>query len=102
MMDAMEVMQIKELTNDMGKNQKVVYYEQKKKNVGIATALSLIIPGVGQMYIGKIGMGILILIFCWLIIPWLYGIYDAYKSANDYNVELYSILFIAEGETDPE
>ena len=96
MMDATEVMQIKELTKDMDKNQKVLYFEQKKKNAGIATALSLIIPGVGQMYIGKIGTGILILIFCWLIIPWLYGIYDAYKSANDYNGQLYSIIFSGE------
>jgi len=96
MMDATEVMQIKELTKDMDKNQKVLYFEQKKKDAGIATALSLIIPGVGQMYIGKIGTGILILIFFWLIIPWLYGIYDAYKSANDYNGQLYSIIFSGE------
>jgi TM2 domain-containing membrane protein YozV len=92
-MDEIEVMQIKEFVKDMDKYQKVVYYEQKKKNEGIATALSIIIPGVGQMYIGKVGKGILILIFFWLIIPWLYGIYDAYKNAKDYNAQLYSIVF---------
>jgi len=96
-MDEMEAMQIKEFTKDMDKNQKVVYYEQKKKNAGIATALSFIIPGVGQMYLGKVGKGILILIFCWLIIPWLYGIYDAYTSANNYNARLYSIIFSERG-----
>ena len=96
-MDETEAMQIKEFTKDMDKNQKVVYYEQKKKNAGIATALSFIIPGVGQMYLGKVGKGILILIFCWLIIPWLYGIYDAYTSANSYNARLYSIIFSERG-----
>ena len=45
-------MQIKELTKDMDKNQKESYYEQKEKSAGIATALSSIIPGVGQMYLG--------------------------------------------------
>ncbi len=92
-MDETEAMQIKEFTKDMDKNQKVFYYEQKSKSIGIATALTIIMPGVGQMYIGQVGKGILILLFCWLIIPWLYGIYDAYKSAKDYNAQLYSIIF---------
>ncbi|CAD7773747.1 hypothetical protein FHEFKHOI_01467 [Candidatus Methanoperedenaceae archaeon GB50] len=92
-MDEMEAMQIKEFTKDMDKNQKVAYYEQKSKNVGIATALSIIIAGVGQMYLGKVGKGILILLFCWLVIPWIYGIYDAYKGAKDYNARLYSLVF---------
>jgi len=96
-MDETEAMQIKEFAKDMDKNQKVVYYEQKKKSAGIATALSIIIPGVGQMYLEKVRRGILILIFCWLIIPWLYGIYDAYKSAKDYDAQLYSIIFSERG-----
>ncbi|MDI6885794.1 MAG: TM2 domain-containing protein [archaeon] len=96
-MEETEAMQIKELTKDMDKNQKVSYYEQKKKSAGIATLLSFIIPGAGQMYLGRVGKGILILIFCWLIIPWLYGIYDAYKTANDYNARLYSIIFSEHG-----
>ena len=96
-MDDAEVMQIKNLTKDMDKSQKVTYYEQKKKSAGIATILSFLIAGTGQMYLGKIGKGILILLFCWLFIPWIYGIYDANKSAKDYNALLYSIIFNEQG-----
>lgn len=92
-MDELEAMQIREFVKNTDKNQKVVYYEQKKKNVGIATALSILIPGVGQMYLGKVGRGILILLFSWLIIPWIYGIYDAYQYAKNYNAQLYTIIF---------
>ncbi len=45
------------------------------------------------MYLEKVERGILILLFSWLIVPWIYGIYDAYKYANDYKAQLYSIIF---------
>jgi len=92
-MDEIEAMQIKDFVKDMDKTQRIVYYEQKKKSIGIAVLLSAIIPGAGQMYLGRVGKGIIILLTCWLIIPWIYGIYDAYKSAKDYNARLYSIIF---------
>jgi len=92
-MDEMEAMQIKEFVKDMDKTQRIVYYEQKKKSIGIAVLLSVVIPGAGQMYLGKVGKGIILLLTCWLIIPWIYSIYDAYKSAKDYNAQLYSIIF---------
>ena len=59
-MDEMEAMQIKDFAKDMDKTQRIVYYEQKKKSGGIALLLSLIIPGAGQMYLGKVGMGIIL------------------------------------------
>ncbi|AAB99536.1 hypothetical protein MJ_1516 [Methanocaldococcus jannaschii DSM 2661] len=92
-MNEIELMQIKDFVKDMDKNQRIVYYEQKKKSVGIAVLLSFIIPGAGQMYLGRVGKGIILLLTCWLIIPWIYSIYDAYKSAKDYNAQLYSIIF---------
>lgn len=98
-MNETDAMQIKEFTKDMDKNQKVVYYEQKKKSAGIAAILSFVIAGAGQMYLGKIGKGILLLLFCWLIIPWLYSIYDAYNGARDYNARLYSIIFSGQRDT---
>ncbi|HII85931.1 TPA: zinc-ribbon domain-containing protein [Candidatus Bathyarchaeota archaeon] len=74
------------------------------KNSGLAAVLSLIIPGLGQMYAGQIGRGLLFLFigipltaiiavfFFWLIFPmflplafWIWNIYDAYKICNDYN-----------------
>ncbi|NPA62819.1 MAG: TM2 domain-containing protein [Methanococci archaeon] len=92
-MNEIELMQIKDFVKEMDKNQRIVYYEQKKKSVGIAVLLSFFIPGAGQMYLGKVGKGIILLLTCWLIIPWIYSIYDAYKSAKDYNAQLYSIIF---------
>jgi len=61
-MDEMETMQIKDFVKDMDKTQRIVYYEQKKKSVGIAVLLSFVIPGAGQMYLGKIGKGILLFV----------------------------------------
>ncbi|MCQ6253575.1 DUF6677 family protein [Methanocaldococcus sp.] len=61
-MNEMELMQIKEFVKDMDKQQKIVYYEQKKKNAGIAVLLSVIIPGAGQIYLGKVGKGIILFI----------------------------------------
>ena len=55
------------------------------KNPGIAMLLSVIIPGGGQFYNGHAGKGILILFTFWLIIPWIWGIFDAYSSANRIN-----------------
>ena len=90
---SIEMMQVKELAKDMDKSVKTVYYESKKKNAVIATILSIELPGAGQMYYGSVAKGILLLIFCWLVIPWLYSIYDAYKTVQNYNSILYTTLF---------
>jgi TM2 domain-containing membrane protein YozV len=77
------------------------------KNSGLAAVLSLIIPGVGQMYAGQIGRGLLFLFigipltaiialfFFWLILPlflplafWIWNIFDAYNLCNEYNRRL--------------
>jgi hypothetical protein len=55
------------------------------KNPGIAMLLSVIFPGGGQFYNGHAGKGILILLTFWLVIPWIWGIFDAYSSANRIN-----------------
>lgn len=76
------------------------------KNPGLGAVLS-IIPGVGQMYAGRIVRGLLFLIFgipvaaliaallFWLIIPlllplafWIWNILDAYNLCNEYNARL--------------
>jgi len=77
------------------------------KNSGLAAVLSLLIPGLGQMYDGKIGRGLLFLFvvvpltviiamfFFWLILPlflplafWIWNIFDAYNICNEYNRRL--------------
>jgi TM2 domain-containing membrane protein YozV len=77
------------------------------KNSGLAAVLSLIIPGLGQMYAGRIGRGliffflgipltaIIAVLFFWLIFPlflplafWIWNIFDAYRLCNEYNRHL--------------
>jgi competence protein ComGC len=59
--------------------------DSEKRNAGVAAILSFIIGGLGQIYNGQIGKGILILLTSWLIIPWIYGIFDAYAVAQKIN-----------------
>ncbi len=55
------------------------------KNPWLAAALSIIFPGLGQFYNGHPGKGILTLLSFWLIVPWVWSIFDAYSSATTIN-----------------
>jgi TM2 domain-containing membrane protein YozV len=71
----------------------------EKKSTGIAAVLSFVVPGLGQIYNGQIGKGILfviisiILVLSMLVLVgfilyplfWVYNIYDAYKTAQKIN-----------------
>ncbi len=54
-----------------------------EKEVWIAVLASVIVPGLGQLYTNQ-SFGKAALIFCtsWLIIPYFYGIYDAYREVK--------------------
>ncbi|EQD29224.1 TM2 domain containing protein [mine drainage metagenome] len=68
----------------------------EEKSSGVAVVLSFFIPGLGQIYVGKIGFGILLIIlgaisyalsFFLIGIPfalliWIYSMYDAYRTAE--------------------
>ncbi len=70
------------------------------KNSGVAAVLSFFWMGLGQIYNGEIGKRILFIIFyiisialCFVLIGfittpllWIYGIYDAYKTAEKINI----------------
>ncbi len=72
-----------------------------KKSSGIAVVLSFFIPGLGQIYNGQIGKGILFIIIGFILalsliiligfvlypIFWIYNMYDAYKTAERINLE---------------
>lgn len=58
---------------------------KKWKNPALAVLLSLFIPGAGQIYNGQVGKGILIFISAWLIIPYIFGVFDAYFVAQKIN-----------------
>ena len=69
------------------------------KNPGIAAVLSFFICGLGQIYNGQILKGIIIIIcyaLSWLLmylvvgfvlvpILWIWGMYDAYRTAEKIN-----------------
>jgi TM2 domain-containing membrane protein YozV/ribosomal protein S27AE len=71
----------------------------EEKSPGLAAVLSFFIPGLGQIYNGQIGKGLLLLVLAMLsagliiiiigIIPyliiWLFSIFDAYSTANRIN-----------------
>ncbi len=72
------------------------------KNPGLAAVFSFFYMGLGQIYNGQIYKGIAFLIaysISWLLmliligllttpILWIYGIYDAYKSAEKINLDI--------------
>lgn len=58
---------------------------KQKKSPILAAILSLSLAGLGQAYNGEVGKGLLIFFTSWLIIPWIYSVIDAYKTANKIN-----------------
>lgn len=67
---------------------------REEKNPAFAAGLSLLFPGLGQVYNGETGKGVLVLFgvlagLLVLLIPgvvvWLFGIYDAYTTARRMN-----------------
>jgi hypothetical protein len=59
-----------------------IYSAEEKKSPPIAATLSLIVPGLGQIYNGQVRKGILIFLTAWLILPWIFGVFDAYRIAS--------------------
>ncbi|MCK5588578.1 MAG: hypothetical protein KAI34_07640, partial [Candidatus Lokiarchaeota archaeon] len=76
-----------------------------RKNEGISVILTIILPGLGHLYVNKIKRGlvfIVISIIMWIIgatiilIPitlvwYLYGIYDSYQLTKKHNEALFSL-----------
>lgn len=75
------------------------YIMQPKKNPGLAAVASFFFAGLGQIYNGDILKGVLLMIvqvinvlLCFFLVGfltypvvWIYGIWDAYKSAEKFN-----------------
>ncbi len=61
---------------------------RRPKDPLLAAVLSTICPGLGQFYIGDAMKGILIFLTCFLVIPWVIGIFHAYFKAVRINREL--------------
>ncbi len=74
----------------------MVLYNQEKKDETMGLILSLFFGGFGLMYAGKIGRGILVLIFFWTIVAWIYGIVATRNTISEHNSKLYLALFGSE------
>ena len=48
----------------------------------LAAALSLVLPGLGQLYNGQLVKGLLVFFTAFLVVPYIYGIIDAYLVAR--------------------
>lgn len=72
---------------------------QPMKNPGVAAVLSFLFTGLGQIYNGEIGKGLLFvflgivnallmfIVIGFITYPlfWVFNIYDAYKTAESFN-----------------
>ena len=83
-----EIPKLKEKEKILVEKRLVVKKQQEPKNPVLAMILSLIIPGLGQIYLGKTKRGLIILLTFWLIVPWIYGIIDAYQTAKEINKKI--------------
>ncbi|MGB3920360.1 hypothetical protein [Methanothrix sp.] len=92
-MDETDRTRISDAALSMDQGERILLYEVMKKKVGLITLISIFIPGGGQIYQGSYLKGILILLLAWLILPWLYGIYDAHTEASRFNRELLELIY---------
>ncbi|MBW2734424.1 MAG: hypothetical protein JRH20_18715 [Deltaproteobacteria bacterium] len=51
----------------------------------LPAALSLMLPGLGQVYNRQLGKGVAVFFFAFLVVPYFYGILDAYFTARANN-----------------
>lgn len=62
------------------------------KNKAVAGLLAIFLGGLGihKFYLGKVGMGILYLLFCWTYVPFVIGFIEGivYLCSNDENFQL--------------
>ena len=49
----------------------------------LAAVFGLLLPGTGQVYNGQLGRGVLVFVLAPLVLPWLWGIYDAAQVATE-------------------
>lgn len=90
-----------EICPKCGVRVKPVPINTEKKSSGIAAIASFFIPGLGQIYNGEIGKGILFIIISFILVLlmlvaigfilyplfWILNIYDAYKTAERINAQ---------------
>lgn len=62
------------------------------KNKVVAGILAILLGGIGvhKFYMGKVGLGIVYLLFCWTYIPGIIGLVEGiiYLTSNDHNFQV--------------
>jgi TM2 domain-containing membrane protein YozV len=65
----------------------------RRKEPGVALLLSFFMPGLGQIYNGDVGKGIIFFISFWILvwvfigwIIWIWALVDAHQSATNINM----------------
>ncbi len=58
---------------------------KEKRSAPLAGILSFVVAGLGQVYNGQAGKGVLIFLTSILVVPWIIGIFDAYGTAKKIN-----------------
>jgi len=48
----------------------------------LAAVLSMVVPGLGQVYNGRLAKGVLVFLTAWLVLPWIFGVVDAAVEAS--------------------
>jgi hypothetical protein len=48
----------------------------------LAAVLSMVVPGLGQVYNGRLAKGVLVFLTAWLVLPWIFGVVDAAAEAS--------------------
>jgi TM2 domain-containing membrane protein YozV len=102
-MNLEELEEIKKKAKGKSETQKLFIYENYKKSESLALILSFLLPGLGQIYLGRIGRGLGFLIGAIVLalltfgiggfIIWIWSIIDAYNLAKKHNLILYNIIF---------
>ena len=58
---------------------------RRRKNPKLARALSLCLPGLGQLYNGQPLKALLYVTSLFLLVPWPFAVIDAYETAHRLN-----------------
>lgn len=59
-----------------------VFIERSNRRPVVAALLSTVLPGAGQVYNGQFFKGLFVCFSAFLIVPWIFGIFDAAITAK--------------------
>ncbi len=107
MMESHERELIRKQIQNLSESEKIDFYERHKKNEVLPVVLSLLLPGLGQIVLGDVGMGVVMIVLTivggilsliligLLVLPvvWIWSMVDAYNRAKKYNAMLYRLIF---------